>query len=65
VENCTFLSQARHRAASSAAQKTIAAALSQASQSVRIIEVEGVLFCMIQEREMHMFVYLLLKIQKQ
>jgi len=54
VENCTFLSQARQSAASSAAQKTIAAALSQASQSVRIIEVEGfefegVLFCMIQE----------------
>lgn len=34
----TFSSQARQSAASSAAQKTIAAALSQASQSVRIIE---------------------------
>jgi len=32
----TFSSQARQSAASSAAQKTIAAALSQASQSVRI-----------------------------
>ena len=33
----TFLSQARQSAASSAAQKTIAKALSQASQRVRII----------------------------
>jgi len=37
IKNTTFSSQARQSAASSAAQKTIAAALSQASQSVRIV----------------------------
>jgi endonuclease V-like protein UPF0215 family len=59
----TFLSQARQSAASSAAQKTIAKALSQASQRVRIINYLSLSFLQNQENRKNIYVqFLLIKI---